>query len=181
MSETRDKLMDVAESSIRLRGYHAVSFRELADELGIKSASVHYHFRTKEDLGLALVQRYSEMFFEAVDAKAARAKVPGSRIRAFAQVYRDALVGSEQICLCGMLGAESCGLPPVVSTAVAEFFQSNIDWLIGALPTDLPLAQRRNRARHIVAALQGGMTLASSLNDHGVFDSIVQDLLPANI
>lgn len=177
MSETRDKLMDAAESGIRLRGYHAVSFRELADELGIKSASVHYYFRTKEDMGLALVQRYAKCFFDAVEAKAARAETPKDRLRAFAQIYRDALVGSDRICLCGMLGAESCGLPPMISTAVAAFFQSNIDWLMDTLPEDLSPAHRRKRARHIVAALQGGMMLASSLGDHKVFDSVVQDLL----
>ncbi|MGI9479044.1 MAG: TetR/AcrR family transcriptional regulator [Hyphomicrobiaceae bacterium] len=179
MSETRDKLMDAAESGMRLRGYHAVSFRELADELGIKSASVHYHFRAKEDMGLALVARYAQRFFAALEAKAARAETPDARVRAFAQVYRDALVGSDRICLCGMLGAESCGLPAVVSAAVAGFFESNIAWLVDALPTELSAAHRRKRARHIVAALQGGMMLASSLNDHRVFDSVVQDLLAA--
>ena len=57
MSETIDRLLDAAEDGMRLRGYHAVSFRELAMALGIKSASVHYYFRQKEDLGLALVAR----------------------------------------------------------------------------------------------------------------------------
>ena len=171
--------MDAAESGIRLRGYHAVSFRELADDLGIKSSSVHYYFRAKEDLGLALVQRYRERFLAALEAKAAGAQTSQERVRAFAQVYREALVGSDKICLCGMLGAESCGLPPALSRAVASFFQSNIDWLVDNLPRDLSPVQRRKRANHIVAALQGAMTLASSLGDHKIFDNTVQDLFAA--
>jgi TetR/AcrR family transcriptional repressor of nem operon len=176
MSDTLERLMDAAEGGIRLRGYHAVSFRELADELGIKSSSVHYYFRAKEDMGLALVARYEERFFAAVETKATKGKTSDERVRAFAHVYRDALVSSDKICLCGMLGAESCGLPPILSSAVASFFQRNIEWLIKELPRELPLAQRRKRANHIVAALQGAMTLASSLGDHKIFDSTVQDL-----
>jgi TetR/AcrR family transcriptional repressor of nem operon len=168
--------MDAAENGIRLRGYHAVSFRDLAGELGIKSSSVHYYFRQKEDLGLALVRRYGERFFAALDAKAANARTPEARLRAFCGVYRDALVGSDRICLCGMLGAESCGLPKPLSDAVADFFAANIDWLAAALPKEVPARRRRKRAAHIVATLQGAMVLASSMKDHTIFDDAVTAL-----
>lgn len=177
MSDRLETLLDAAENGIRLRGYHAVSFRELADELGIKSSSVHYYFRQKEDLGLALIDRYQSRFFAAVEVESGKAKNPEEQIRAFTRVYRKALVESDRICLCGMLGAESCGLPKPVSTAVAAFFERNINWLVSALPERLPVRERRNKARHIVAMLQGAMMLASALDDTRVFDSAVQDLL----
>ncbi len=177
MSDRLEILMDAAENGIRLRGYHAVSFRDLADELGIKSSSVHYYFRQKEDLGVALIERYQSRFFEAVETAAAKAQTSGDKIKAFAHVYRQALVGSDRICLCGMLGAESCGLPQPVSAAVAEFFQQNINWLVEALPAGLGTRERRNKAKHIVATLQGAMMLAAALGDNRVFDSAVRDLL----
>ena len=169
--------MDAAESGVRLRGYHAVSFRDLAEELGIKSSSVHYYFRQKEDLGIALVERYAERFFAALDARIEKAKTPEDRIRAFAGVYRDALTGSDRICLCGMLGAESCGLPSELSDAAAGFLQANIDWVAKALTDEMKPKARKRRAAHIVATLQGAMILASSLKDYGLYDSAVQDLL----
>lgn len=175
MSATIDQLMDAAENGIRLHGYHAVSFRDLADELGIKSSSVHYYFRHKEDLGLALVRRYSERFFAALNAKTANAKTPEARLRAFCDVYRNALVGSDRICLCGMLGAEGCGLPQTLGDAVASFFSANIDWLVDALPKEVH--QRRKRATHIVATLQGAMILASSMKNPKIFDDAVTSLL----
>lgn len=177
MSETLDRLMDAAENGIRLRGYHAVSFRDLAEELGIKSSSVHYYFRQKEDLGIALVERYAERFFAALDAKARKAKTPEDRIRVFTRVYREALTGSDRICLCGMLGAESCGLPTELSDATAGFLQANIDWVAGALSESMKPKARKKRAAHIVATLQGAMILASSLKDYGIYDNVVQDLL----
>lgn len=176
MSETLDRLLDAAERGIRAKGYHAVSFRDLADELSIKSSSVHYYFRAKEELGQALVERYQRRFFERLDAAVARRRTSRDRMRAFVALYRDALVGDDRICLCGMLGAENGGLPPVLAAAVASFFQANIDWLVDNLPDDLSPAQRRKRAYHIVATLQGAMTLTSSLGDQKVFEDAVQDL-----
>ncbi|MEM7426623.1 MAG: TetR/AcrR family transcriptional regulator [Pseudomonadota bacterium] len=172
MTDTRTQLLDAAEHSMRKRGYHAVSFRDLADELGIKSASVHYHFRQKEDLGVALVQRYASHVLAALELKASGADSPAARFSAFKEVYRDALVTSDEICLCGMLGAEALGLPDVVAAEVRRFFEANVTWLMEAQSDTTPEDERRQRALHIVAALQGAMMLASTLGDFGVFDEI---------
>lgn len=177
MRETIDKLMDAAESGIRLRGYHAVSFRDLADDLGIRSSSVHYYFRQKEDLGLAVVERYAARVFAAVEEAAADAKTPADRLRALCTVYRQALTDSDRICLCGMLGAESCGLPDKLAAAVAAFFDANIAWIAKALPKALPAKERRRRAAHILATLQGAMIVAGTLKSHKIFDDAAADLL----
>ncbi|MDF2795086.1 MAG: transcriptional regulator, TetR family [Pseudomonas orientalis] len=52
--------MTAARKMVQTRGYNGLSFRELAKEVGIKSASIHYHFPTKGDLGAALAKRYTE-------------------------------------------------------------------------------------------------------------------------
>lgn len=62
----KEQLLDIAEGMIRLGGYNSVSFRTLAEMAGIKSASVHYHFPTKEDLGSALAERYTDKFLSAL-------------------------------------------------------------------------------------------------------------------
>ncbi len=174
MSTTVEKLLDQAESEIRQRGYHAVSFRDLAASLGIKSASVHYYFRQKEDLGIALVKRYGEQFFSILDEKAEELDNP---LQAVIDVYRNALTSSDRICLCGMLGAEGCGIPKTLSDEVAAFFQANIDWIAETLPKTVSVAERKRRAEHSVATLQGAMMLATSLNDHKVFDRAANSLL----
>ena len=60
MADRRSAILDVAERRIRAHGYNGFSFREIADEIGIKSASVHYHFPTKADLAAAVAKRYRE-------------------------------------------------------------------------------------------------------------------------
>lgn len=177
MSETAEKLMDLAEDGMRLRGYHAVSFRDLAAALGIKSASVHYHFKKKEDLGVAVVKRYALRFFAALRVEADKVQTPSGRIGAFCRVYRKALTETNRICLCGMLGAERGGLPEDVASPVADFFRASIAWVAGSLPEDMPDRDRERRAAHVVSTVQGAMELAGTLQDHKVFDNAIQDLV----
>ncbi len=177
MSATIDRLMDAAENGMRLRGYHAVSFRDLADELGIKSASVHYYFRQKEDLGLALVERYSTRFFEELEKRAANSETPKDHLAAFCQTYRQALSHSGKICLCGMLGAENPGLPEKLRRKVADFFAANIGWVSAILPANMTPARKQAKAAQVVATLHGALILATSLHDPKIFDAAVAGLL----
>lgn len=170
MPDTRTQILDLAERAIRLRGYHAVSFREFADELGIKSASIHYHFRHKEDLGLAVVDRYAERIQSQVGAPDAR-DWPASLAR-FCQVYQDALRKNELQCLCGMLAAESAGLPQAVADRVSAFFQANLAWLTAAMSDDM--ADKPDTALRIQCTLQGAMTVAVSLKDATVLDQVAE-------
>ena len=66
MKETAERLMDLAEAHIRSAGYAGFSFRDLAAEIGIKSASVHHHFPTKASMAAAVARRYADRFFAAV-------------------------------------------------------------------------------------------------------------------
>ncbi|MGF1600636.1 MAG: TetR/AcrR family transcriptional regulator [Thermosynechococcaceae cyanobacterium] len=175
MTDTINRLLDAAEQRIRTSGYHAVSFRELAEDLGIKSSSVHYYFRQKEDLGVALVHRYTERF------EAALAKIPqgaiSERLQAFCGLYRASLIANDTLCLCGMLGVESGGLPEPVVKAVQRFFEGNIDWVAEVFPSELALTERQSQAAMLVAGLQGAMMMAVCMKDFAYFDRAVERLL----
>ena len=179
MAGTRDLLMDEAERGVRTGGYNSVSFRDLADALGIKSASVHYHFRKKEDLGVALVDRYSKRFFEALAAQAEPESTDAGRISAYCRTYREALTSSDAICLCGMLGAETSGLPEVVSAAVRRFFEANLVWLSDTLSGGEGGDHADAQAAQILATLQGAMMLSHNMDDIRVFDAAAAAVLPA--
>ena len=61
-SETAGQILDLAETLIQTRGYSAFSYQDIADSLGIRKASIHYHFPSKADLGVAVVDRYVARF-----------------------------------------------------------------------------------------------------------------------
>lgn len=177
MTETTQKLLDAAEVRMRRGGYNSVSFRDLAEDTEIKSASVHYHYRRKEDLGVALIQRYHEDFFAALDAATAGLATPQKKLKAFCHIYKRALTDDPTICLCGMLGAESSGLPKSMRTAVVGFFQKNIDWIKTSLPIELSGKAKKVKAEQVLATLQGAMMLATSMQNTKIFDDMVRHLV----
>lgn len=179
----RDEILDVTESMIRDRGYNAVSAREVADAVAIKSSSVHYYFPNKSDMVSAVVQRYTENFLNALGApdqfaNAARADVVVYYISAF----RRALTEDNKLCLCAVLGAETGGLPQEVSDGTRAFFTKNINWLSLALDStrDQVESDRKetnlNQATHILASLEGAMIISQTMGDIIYFDRVASQL-----
>ena len=80
MNATAGRLLDLAESHMRNAGYGGFSFRELAAEVGTKSASVNHYVPTKASMAAARPRRYGNRFFVAVDRR------PGDLLRAIAQL-----------------------------------------------------------------------------------------------
>ena len=101
-----DHILDAAELRMRKQGYNAVSFRDIASDVGIKSSSLHYHFPKKADLGLALVTRYTESFHSVLNAETRLALDPAKSIQIFIDLHRRALKDQGLLCLCAVFGAE---------------------------------------------------------------------------
>ena len=50
---TYNQILELANKYIQKVGFNAFSYSDLANEIGIKKASIHYHFPSKTDLGIA--------------------------------------------------------------------------------------------------------------------------------
>lgn len=167
----KERILIAAEKRVRKAGYSEMSFRDLAADVGIKSASVHYHFPTKPDLGEALVRRYAEQFkaeLDKIDLENLQAALDG-----FVSLYSNALVLNESICLCAVMGAEAIGLPENINQRTKAFFEMNKAWL-ETLFAKHRIKDAANVASLIVAALEGGMIVASTLNDRSTFDQVAK-------
>lgn len=160
------EILDVAESHMRKGGFDAVSFRDLATAVGVKSASVHYHFPQKSDLGQAVVARYRDKIIEALGDPSADTALTDKLEGLFA-VYSAALEDGDSVCLCCMLGAEARYLPEDVAAEVALFFKAMVDWTEAALAGTFPADRARSLAAHFISALQGAMVLAVATGTPG--------------
>lgn len=58
--ETRGRILDVAEAAVLAKGFGATSIEELITETGITKSGFFYHFRDKNELAKALLNRYIE-------------------------------------------------------------------------------------------------------------------------
>jgi TetR/AcrR family transcriptional repressor of nem operon len=164
MSDRRDAILDVAERLIRAHGYSGFSFREVAEQVGIRSASVHYHFPTKPDLAAAVAKRYRERFC----AKLAAAEQRGmGRVRAWRDLFHAALERDGLMCLCGILAAEGDSLPPDVASEARAFLQFGIASLNDAAP---------GRGAQILSQLEGAMLIARSSGDPDLFEEATRNL-----
>ncbi|MDA0997414.1 MAG: TetR/AcrR family transcriptional regulator [Proteobacteria bacterium] len=171
-TDARSEILDAAERRIRLNGYNGFSFRDIAADIDVKSASIHYHFPTKGDLGAAVIDRYSEIFFRLVEEGG---KAGNDWVGRYVARFRHALLKDRMVCLCGILGAEISGLPVAVADAARTFFlKGRLRLAENLVVGGLSPADADARALSLIAALQGGLIVARSLDDPAAFESIVR-------
>lgn len=175
-TDTREQLLDLAQELVQTRGYNAFSFRDLAERLGIKTASIHYYFPTKADLGHALLHRYCNHLhgvLEEIAAPTRGNKPPTAKrqLERFMNILYDNLTTGNRMCPGGMLAAEHPTLPESVQQEVQRFFLECEAWLATVLAdgrksgelafTGTPAAT----ARALLASLEGAMLAARTFND----------------
>src|SRR5690606_25474982 len=85
--DTRSALLSEAEALIRTRGYAAFSYADLSERVGIRKASIHHHFPTKEALGIAVIDTYLERFVAELDALASRSISAKRKLLAYGEFF----------------------------------------------------------------------------------------------
>ena len=111
-SETAEQILDLAETLIQTRGYSAFSYQDIADALGIRKASIHYHFPSKADLGVAVINRYIDRFDAALTEVAGdESQSSMAMLELYVQPYLQFARAPDRVCLCGALAGEMLALP----------------------------------------------------------------------
>jgi TetR/AcrR family transcriptional repressor of nem operon len=180
--DTASRILDTAERLAQTAGFNGFSYADIAREMKLTKASLHYHFGSKAALGKALMARYSSNFATALAAIEARDEDAPRRLRRYIELYASVL-RRDRMCLCGMLAAEHDTLPRELRQDVAKFFAANEEWLTRLLldgrrqGTIRITGSTRDAARLIVGSLEGAMLIARSSSNPSSFASIAQQLL----
>jgi TetR/AcrR family transcriptional regulator, transcriptional repressor for nem operon len=181
-TQTASQILDVADRLVQTRGFNDFSYADIAGELSLTKAALHYHFRSKAALGDALISRYAERFFQKLELIEAEDSDATARLEAYVGVYR-AVLAAGRMCLCGVLAAEYQTLPETMRAAVLEFFDRNEEWLEHVLRDaafekgavgEEPL---RDIARMIIDTLEGAMMIARAQDDPARFDRVASRML----
>lgn len=163
MSDLRSALMDSAELWLRRGGYNAFSFGDLAREMKIATATVHYYFPSKADLVVAIVKRHTEKFLAFVAQGIAEGQPV---LDVYKEHFRRAIIENDQLCVASVLAAEAGGLPERVLKEARIFF----DCCMGELSRRLDERDAEQKAIRIIATLEGAQLLARAFHDQGTFD-----------
>ena len=182
-SSTRDRLLDAAMELFHAQGYTATGIAALLRKADVNSGSLYHYFPTKEDLLLALLERYKEKLRPWVmDPVFARVSDPVERIFGVLAGYRDMLVatGCSLGCPIGNLALELSDTHPNVRQRVAENFdgwkaaiRGCLDDAAPRLPADL---DRGQLATFILTVMEGAMMQAKAHRSLEPFDQSVTQL-----
>lgn len=175
-TSAKEVILTEARRIAQAHGYNGMNFRELAERVGIKPASIYHHFASKADLGAAVAKRYWEDAAANLEAISAEEEDPKAALRRYPEVFRRSLENDNRLCLGSFMSAEHDDLPEPVLREIRTFTDVNVAWLArmlvaaGIVDTE---ASAEARARAIVASIAGAQLTARSRSDIGLFDSLV--------
>lgn len=182
----REDILAAAKLVAQAHGYAGLNFRDLAQEVGIKAASIYYHFPSKADLAAAVAKRYWEDSAAYLESLLQNSSKPLDALRRYPETFRWALENDNRICLCSFMSAQFDDLPDSVKTEVQAFADVNIAWLKKTLVAAKVVSPREaeRRARAIFSGIMGAQLMARSRADITLYDSLVESyrtagLLPA--
>ena len=157
---TREQILGVARDLIQTRSYLGFSFQDVAEQVGIRKASLYHHFPTKESLGVEVLREATQAFKNWTVAKV---RTPQASLDGYFRMYRDGLHAGERVCPAGALAPGWGVINDELRQAVRELRSAQVLWLtgvLGGLPQ--PANGKKSpavaaRAAFVFAACQGAL------------------------
>ena len=174
--DTRTALLDSAERVARQRGFDAFSYADLAKEVGIRKASIHYHFPMKADLAFGLIERYAQRFSQTLSKIAASPGPAAAKLSTYRELYRDALADGDQLCLCVAMSAGRDSFSEPVLELLNQFHEDSIAWLTQVFEEGQAdgsithVGDPASEAPATLALMEGAQLVARAAKDTTLFD-----------
>ncbi|AKG37219.1 TetR/AcrR family transcriptional regulator [Paenibacillus durus] len=181
-----DHIINVANRLILEKGYSAFSYADVAAEIGIQKASIHYHFPSKANLVQNVVGRYRQEVRANLSKLDSLTDDPREKLEQYLSYWESSLRSkATDICLCAQLASEIPILPEEVTREIRGHFRDLTDWLARLLRD----AAAKNRfaggeapieetAHSILACIHGGLLASRAFNDPRQFSMVKNRLVP---
>jgi TetR/AcrR family transcriptional regulator, transcriptional repressor for nem operon len=185
-ANTQRAILDLAESLLQDKGFNGFSYAHIAAELGVKNAAVHYHFRTKEELGCAVIQRYRDRFKLWINNSRIQDLPPREKLDWFLGIYTNTRADHGKVCLAGSLETEFNSIPDALREQTGALTRELLAWLQATLDEGRQAGVFRfngdaaHKAALILSSLQGALQMARALGTakfRAVVEQNKQDLL----
>ena len=176
---TREAIIELADGYMRERGFNAFSFMDISHEVGIKTASIHYHFPTKTDLGVAIIREHIQRVEDFKKEVAGLSSI--KKISRFLSIYSKAR-SENKVCLAGSLTTDLNTVDDAMKAELKLFAGNVLDWLIDTLKEgkkrkelDFNCAPR-TKALSIITNIMAAVQLARLTGDED-FESVRNNIL----
>ena len=184
-TDTKTLILDTAQELIQRLGVNAMSYQDISQVVGIRKASIHSHFPTKDDLVATLLDRYNAYFLRLVDNIVASSDSPEVKLRRYCELFEATLSSGKQdkACLCGMLGAELATLKSPLVERIRTFYRDNEERLAMILNQGRQAGIFRfsgdvqATATLIFSLLEGGILIARAYGGVQQFQVVIEQLM----
>lgn len=179
---TAEQLLDLAQKLVQERGFNAFSYRDLADSIGIKTASVHYHFPNKAELGKALMARYLEGLEDYLAELDARAITDRARLESLISSYQET-ESRGAICLCGALASDIETLSRDIQELVSAYLKLSESWVRTTIRNGIrsgefsPTSSGADLAATLIAGLQGALLIGRVHGKNALLERVQRSFL----
>ncbi|HAT1595764.1 TPA: TetR/AcrR family transcriptional regulator [Legionella pneumophila] len=175
ISNTKERILAVAEALIQKDGYNAFSFKDIATAINIKTASIHYHFPSKEDLGVAVISWHADKIAAVLSDISNNLSLSAKeKIQKFFEAILTITYNAEnKMCLGGMFASDFQSLPVSIQNQAKKFFELIIEWLKGVLETSAyDNESALSVAKQIISLIEGGLLLARLYGDETFLEGV---------
>lgn len=163
-TDKRDRLTGAALDLAYRRGFERASIADIARAADVAPGSVYYYFKTKDDVGQAIVDALGTRYRGAMESWSELAS-PVDRIMAFVDSYRDqSTMVMEHGCPLGSVVVELSKQSADLGAAAGGIFAELVDWMAAQFG-ELGFSEGASHARgmHVIAVMQGAASLANAL------------------
>ena len=184
-TDTREKILSAADQLMRQRGFNGFSYQDIAKPLGIRNAAVHYHFPTKADLAVELVEGVRSMLHERTGDFMRDGGDARGQLEAFFAFSLNECTCDHTVCPVGAIAADFFSLPEAVQDAGRRLLDDLVAWMTRVCEVGREQGKFRfdgdagGKAEEILAALQGARQVArfrGAATVHRIIDQIRRDL-----
>jgi TetR/AcrR family transcriptional regulator, transcriptional repressor for nem operon len=187
MSDTRDKILESADRLLRGRGFTGFSYQDIARPLGIRNAAVHYHFPTKADLAIAIIEHYRDLLRCRTASFMAGHGDPVAQLEGFIAFSSAEFRAESTMCPVGALSSDFDSLPESIRQAGRRLLDETIAWMTKVCADGRAQGRMRfegdpeAKAQQIIASLQGARQMARFRGSQVIHDVAAQIRLDLGI
>ena len=179
--DTRQQIIQHAHRLLLQRGFNGFSYRDIAHPLGVKNAAVHYHFPTKADLAVALIEDFHQQLREQTGEFMAYGGKATPQIEGLFAFTLAQFEGGRPLCPMGALALDYEELPDNVRAAGDRLGEATHAWLTRVMKVGREQAEFKfdgtpeGRATLVLSALQGARQLAR-IDGKEVLEAVIRQL-----
>lgn len=182
---TRNDILDASLDFIQKYSVDGFSFQDVAKKVGIKKGSMYYHFESKDDLILAILER-SQQQLEASFARGSD-KTAGQRMEYFINIFRNFIAPAHKMCPAGVTAGGWDKLSTRVKDGVKKLFYSQLKGLEDIVRDGREAGEFADNdksaeavALWIISSMQGGLVTSRVMGNPQPFElatELVMDYL----